>query len=363
MNESPNPAITLKWPENSFEFEYASLSFNQPEKNQYAFFLEGFDNKWSNVGSRRYGKYTNLSGGTYILHVMGSNDNGYWNEEGKSIQISVVPPIWETWWFLGLIILIFSGISYGGFKLRVRSLEKRSRELEIQVKDRTDELMEAYLALKETDLERAVIDERNRLARELHDSVTQSLYSLTLFTEAARHLSEDTGDEKLEGYLGQIGSLGLQALKEMRLLVFELGLHALEDDDLVEAIEKRLKAVEGRTGIDAEIINEGYQHQAPYIETQFFKIAQEALNNALKHAAASTVKVHIRLDGTMLEMEIFDDGVGFNPKSATEGPGMGLKNIQDRVKRMDGELEIESSPNKGTRIKIIINTEGPLTLD
>ncbi len=273
------------------------------------------------------------------------------------VKITVIPPFWGTLWFWGLVVLLFIAASYGGFKLRVSSLEKREQELEIQVKDRTDELMEAYAALKETDLERAVNEERNRLAREMHDSVTQSLYSLTLFTEAARHLSEATGDEKLEGYLGQIGSLGLQALKEMRLLVFELGLHALAEDDLVEALEKRLKAVEGRTGVDAKIINEGYQKQPPYIETQLFRIAQEALNNALKHANASSVEVHFLQDGETLEMEIIDDGIGFEPESLKDGPGMGLKNIKGRVSRMDGKLEINSGPGKGTHLKVTIKTD------
>ena len=346
--------ITLNRPDNHFEFEFSALSFSNPAKNKYAYKLEGFDNNWINIGNRRYGKYTNLPGGEYTLRLIGSNNDGTWNEEGISLRITVIPSVWETWWFWGLIILGFVAVSYGGFKLRVSRLEKREQELEIQVKDRTNELMDAYAALKETDMERAINEERNRLAREMHDSVTQSLYSLTLFTEAARHLSEAAGDEKLEGYLGQIGSLGLQALKEMRLLVFELGLHALEEDNLVEALEKRLKAVEGRTGVDAKVINEGYQKQLPYIETQLFKIAQEALNNALKHAGASSVEVHFRQEVSTLEMEIIDDGVGFKPESKKDGPGMGLKNIKERVSRMDGELEIDSRPGKGTRLKVTI---------
>jgi signal transduction histidine kinase/ligand-binding sensor domain-containing protein len=350
--------VTLKWPDNNFEFEFSALSYSNPRKNLYAYKLEGFDRDWIEIGTRRYGKYTNLAGGTYTLRMIGSNNDGVWNEDGSSVKITVVPPFWGTWLFRGLIIAAVIGASYGGYKLRVRNLEKRSRDLEIQVKDRTDELMKTHAALRETDLERAVLEERNRLARELHDSVTQSLYSLTLFTEAARHLSEAIGDEKLEGYLGQIGNLGLGALKEMRLLVFELGLHALEEDDLVEALEKRLKAVEGRTGVDAKVINEGYQKQPSYIETQLFKIAQEALNNALKHANASSVEVHFLQDGPTLEMEIVDDGVGFEPDSLNDGPGMGLKNIKDRVDRMDGKLEIDSGSGKGTRLKVSIKTDG-----
>jgi two-component system sensor histidine kinase ChiS len=350
--------IRLKWPDNAFEFEYAALSFNQPDKNQYAFYLEGFDKDWNEVDTRRYGQYTNLPGGTYTLHIIGSNNDGVWNEAGISVEITVVPPIWGTWWFRGLIIAAIVGASYGGFKLRVRNLEKRGRELEIQVKDRTDQLMEVETALRETDLEKAVIEERNRLARELHDSVTQSLYSLTLFTEAARHLAEEAKIEKLEGFLGQIGNLGLQALKEMRLLVFELGLHALEEDDVVEALKKRLAAVESRTGVEANVVVKDFKKQSPFIETQLFKIAQEALNNALKHAEASNVEVSFNQAGNVIEMEVVDDGVGFDPDSLSDSPGMGLKNISDRVKLLGGKLEINSTPGEGTRLKVLIRTDG-----
>ena len=100
----------------------------------------------------------------------------------------------------------------------------------------------------------------------------------------------------------------------MRLLVFELRLHALEEDGLVEALEKRLAAVEGRTGVDARVINENLEKQTPFIETQLFHIAQEALNNALKHAEASSVEVKFRQDGSLVELEITDDGIGFEPE-------------------------------------------------
>jgi len=220
--------------------------------------------------------------------------------------------------------------------------------------------MEVQIALKETDLQRAVMEERNRLARELHDSVTQSLYSLTLFTEAARHLAEEAGTDKLEGYLGQIGSLGTQALKEMRLLVFELGLHALAEDDLVEALEKRLKAVEGRTGVEAKVTVRDFERQQPFVETHLFGIAQEALNNAQKHAQATSVEVMFQQDGKMVVMEIIDDGIGFDPESLVDIPGMGLKNIEERVARLDGTLEIVTAPGKGTRLKVLIRTDSPI---
>jgi len=132
--------VTFSWPNNFFGFEFAALSYAQPEDNQYAYMLEGFEESWNYVGARRFGRYTNLPGGTYILRLKGSNNDGIWNEEGVSVTITIVPPFWETWWFRGIIALLLVGSVIGGYRLRVRSIEARSREFENQVANRTKEL-------------------------------------------------------------------------------------------------------------------------------------------------------------------------------------------------------------------------------
>jgi len=109
--------LTLVWPENLFEFEFAALSFAQPGKNQYAYLLEGFDQAWNLIGPRRFGRYTNLPGGTYMLWLKGSNNDRVWNEPGTSIQITVVPPFWETGWFRGTLGLVVIGGLIGGYRL------------------------------------------------------------------------------------------------------------------------------------------------------------------------------------------------------------------------------------------------------
>ena len=346
--------VALKYPDNSFEFEFAALSYSNPENNHYAYMLEGFDTDWIETGTRRYGKYTNLPGGTYTLRMKGSNSDGVWNEDGATLAITVVPPYWGTWWFRGVFLIIMLGLGYGGFRVRVNNLEKRGRELENQVKERTSELVETQNALRQRDLEKAVTDERGRLARDLHDSVTQSLYSLTLFTEAARHMAEETGNDEIEGYVGQIGTIGLQALKEMRLLVFELRPSALDKEGLAQAIRKRLSAVEGRAGVDAKVFADEFPKLTGEIEQEFFRIAQEALNNSIKHAGASSVTVYLRHKDGLIEMEIIDDGIGFDPDNLTDSGGMGLKNIQERTERIGGTVLIKSKPTEGTSIKISI---------
>ena len=366
--------VTFKWPNNSFEFEFAALSFAQPEKNQYAYMLEGFDENWNEIGARRHGQYTNLPGGTYNLRMKGSNNDGVWNELGTSLLIKVIPPFWTTWWFQGISIISFIGLGFYGYRLRVRNIEKKNRELEQLVEKRTTELKNEIdqrtkieEALRIGELEKAVLDERSRLARELHDSVTQSLYSLTLFSEAARHKAEKSGDVEIEQTVNQIGKIGLHALKEMRLLVFELQPPELEKEGLPTAIRRRLEAVEERAGVDAQLVVDDHFNISGKVEQEFFRIVQEALNNSLKHAAASEVIVYLRQKEKCIEMEIKDNGVGFDSKNISKSSGMGLKNIQDRAEKLGGNVTIQSNPGNGTSIKISVdcdrdvkNTQGPL---
>jgi len=211
--------------------------------------------------------------------------------------------------------------------------------------------------------ELAVLQERNRLARELHDSVTQSLYSLTLFTEAARHMVEDLGEENIEQYIGQIGVIGQQALKEMRLLVYEQQPPELKREGLVRTLRKRLEAVEGRAGVEAHLEVDEYVSLPGDIEQNLFRIAQEALNNALKHAAAGSVVIYLRqLNGT-IEMEIIDDGIGFNPNALPDHGGMGLNSIRERAENIGGTMTILSHPDEGTSVKVSVQEKQLTTSD
>jgi signal transduction histidine kinase/streptogramin lyase len=132
--------VVLVWPENSFEFEFAALSYSQPNKNRYAYKLEGFDTNWHFIGTKRDGRYTNLPGGDYTLLLKGSNSDGIWNETPVRINVTVVPPFWQTTWFrvalsVGLIVIVA-----GGFKLRTKTIQDRNRALERLVKERTHAL-------------------------------------------------------------------------------------------------------------------------------------------------------------------------------------------------------------------------------
>ncbi len=685
--------VTLEWPNNYFDFEFASLDFFQPEQNLYAYKLDGFEEDWNYIGTKRFGRYTNLPGGTYSLLLKGSNNDGVWNEAGASVQITVVPPFWEMWWFRGAFLLIVAAVGISLYSLRVRTLERRSRELAKEVEERTrsldqrtkeleqrnleterqkkelsalyhadeqllsqlelDEVLQTLVntavdilrsdkgglmvwdrekeqlrvtasqgfhqetirrvsvaagegiagrvaitgepiivndvdaddrvtreivdvegirsfmqvpikvgdevfgvfsadytephtfnereerllvllaqraaiaienarlyedardrlaqitALQETlraiastlDLDRlvkliiehattllqadggivnlvnwenngdevfaaigildytvgmlsplegslsgwvtlhnqavisnnlkedkrvdqdgmpfivreqmtsaavapltiknqvigtlvvvgtetgkkefvqseldllvmfanqaalaienarlyeqaqqlAVVEERQRLARELHDSVTQAIYGMTLYTEAmARHLT--SGDiDMASGQLEELSATAQEALREMRLLIFQLRPPDLEQDGLITVLRTRLEAVEVRAGLET-VFNVPTEVRLPLeIEEGLYRIAQEALNNALKHASAQSITVSLIINEPMVTLEISDDGIGFDPVAGLEDAGLGMDGMYERAEQLGGKLIVESTPGTGTTIRV-----------
>jgi len=132
--------ITLGWPNNNFAFEIAALSFAEPGRNQYAYKLEGFDKDWNYVEASREGRYTNLAGGTYTLRFMGTNNDGIWNESDQAIQITVIPPFWQTWTFRILITFTIVALGIIAYRVRVHSIESQNLQLESTVRERTSAL-------------------------------------------------------------------------------------------------------------------------------------------------------------------------------------------------------------------------------
>jgi signal transduction histidine kinase len=351
--------ITIRWPENSFEFGFAALSYTQPEKNQYAYMLEGFDKDWIYLGSQRFGRYTNLNGGTYTLRLKGSNNDEVWNEAGTSIEVTVVPPFWVTGWFRGIIALLLLAGGVIAYRLRIRYLETRSQDLEKQVAERTAELQheidQRYKVednLRQHEREKAIIEERNRLARELHDSVTQSLYGMTLFAEAAARQLDTGLVPPAADNLRKLSQTAKNALEEMRLLIFEMRPPILEEEGLAAALQARLEAVEGRIGLTTQLRLEGEGDLPPGIQEGLYRIALEALNNTLKHAQASCVTISLIQEPKLTVLRIVDDGVGFDFDSAQKSGGLGLIGMKERAEQFGGQLTVKSELGKGTTVQV-----------
>jgi signal transduction histidine kinase len=203
----------------------------------------------------------------------------------------------------------------------------------------------------------AAIAERHRLSRELHDSVTQSLYSVSMYAEAAARLL-DTGDMVTAAeHLRELRTTAQEALREMRLLIFELRPPALEKIGLAAALQARLEAVEVRGGMQTELQVEGEQDSkclARAAEDELYHIAQEALNNILKHSNAQHVWVHLQFTEARVFLVIRDDGVGFMPAAVGNGGGLGLAGLRERAEKIGACLQINSMLGTGTEIRVIV---------
>lgn len=196
----------------------------------------------------------------------------------------------------------------------------------------------------------AILEERQRLARELHDSVTQSLYSLTLFAEAGRELAGQGDLEAVLHQLARIGATAQQSLKEMRLLLYELRPVALEQDGLAGALRRRLEMVEKRSGVEARLFSDELIELPAPVEEALYRVALEALNNALKHAFASAVQVKLCARGGQIELEVSDNGQGFAPLTPPHAGGLGLIGMRERMEKLGGMLLIYSSLGNGTTV-------------
>jgi signal transduction histidine kinase len=176
-----------------------------------------------------------------------------------------------------------------------------------------------------------------------------------LATDTASYRLSQGKTERLGESLAHIAESARQALKDMRLLLYELRLVKLEDIHLEEAIETRLEAVERRTGIQAEIHADRMIDWPPGWQGQAYAVVMEALNNALKHARATAVAVDVsQVDGKIL-VQVDDNGVGFNPNN--RGGGIGLKSMAERAELLGGSLTIDSEPGKGTHIRLCLDTD------
>jgi signal transduction histidine kinase len=203
----------------------------------------------------------------------------------------------------------------------------------------------------------AVIEERQRLARELHDSVTQALYTVSLYADAARLALSAGKQEVAADNLRELRSMAREAMLDMRLLVFELRPPILEKEGLVVALQARLDAVETRSGVHTEFQVEGESSRLTHpVEEAIYRIVQETLTNVVKHAQAQHVKVYLRFSDHLFCLKVEDDGVGFDLDAAQLRGGLGLRTMQERVQRIGGNLSLASTAGKGTTLRVEIET-------
>lgn len=198
----------------------------------------------------------------------------------------------------------------------------------------------------------AMLAERQRLARDLHDSVTQTLYAIEVFSNAIQRALALGKTDNIKNNINEIQELSRSALADMRLLIFELQPEILDEKGLAAALRERLNLVEARAGFSTSYRVEGERSVPPSTESELYAIAKEALNNILKHSKADNVGVILELKEFRVCMTIFDDGIGFDTSNADQIAGIGLRSMQERVANCKGAFYLKSSEGHGTTVKV-----------
>jgi signal transduction histidine kinase/ligand-binding sensor domain-containing protein len=340
------PEIVLRWPYNYFEFEFTALSYADPAQNRYAYRLDKFDADWVDSGSFNFGRYTNLPGGTYTLHIKGSNNDGVWNETGTSVKVTVVPAIWQTWWFRGGLALLVLGGVFVAYRLRTRDIQARNRELERQVYARAKEIE----ALFEQTKELAIVEERNRLARDLHDSAKQKAFAaLAQLGVVRRQLQRNP--EAAQKHVEEVENLVYEVIQELSFLIQEMYPLALEEKGLVTILREYVYEWEHRNNIHV-MLEVQHQRRLPLqVEQALYRIVQESLANIARHSHASEVTIRLNYNQDTVELAVDDNGRGFDLEQ--KPGGVGLRSMQERAKLIGGQMAIESTPGNGTHIQVL----------
>jgi len=331
--------ISLDYNDNFFSFEFASLDLTASSKNEYAYKLEGYDKEWIYSGKIRYAAYTNVDPGEYILKVKASNNDRSWNEAGIKIRLIITPPFWRTLWFRIIAVIIFLSLVIYFYKRRTNQLK---REVAIQQKF-SKQLIESQE------------NERKRIASELHDGLGQNLLIISNLAQIGLRNSDIDFSKK---QLSSITENAQESIEEVRRIAHNLHPYQLDELGLSSALQSMLKKLSNTTSLNLSTYIEhidGYIKSDQYIH--LFRVVQEGMNNIIKHANAQNVVISISKLENTIQIIIKDDGKGMDdyPEDKEKKPsGFGLQKIRERIKVLNGNLSIDSSPLKGTTIKILI---------
>lgn len=323
--------LTLPAHTENLRITFSVLSLTKPERVDAKIRMRGLDNNWRDVGQQRDVSYSHLGPGNYHFDVIGANGDGVWNKVGKSIEFSIRPAFYQTLWFAALCACLAALALWQAFAFRVRQVNHRLRVR-----------LEARHA------------ERERIARDLHDTLLQSFPGLLLKMQAeVDRLPEDAVERRLLN----------QTLDQARAIIVESRdqvsrLRSTEYDDLAELLSALAKEHAGQLGMRLNMSVEGRERNLKkemFEEASF--IMKEAMSNAYEHSGGDLLTVHLNYRPDVLLLEVRDNGSGIDPAilEAGEKPGhWGLMGMRERAKQMSAKLTIESQPGNGTRVTLCI---------
>jgi signal transduction histidine kinase/ligand-binding sensor domain-containing protein len=320
------------------QIDYTALSLAAPEKVRFKFKLEGQDTVWREVVNDRSVQYSNLGPRDYRFRVIASNNSGIWNEQGDALQFSIEPAYYQTAWFRVLCAAGGLGLMWAGYQLRVRQL---NHQFEMTLEAR--------------------VSERTRIARELHDTLLQSLHGLLLRFQMASYLLPDRPAEAKANLESAIQKTA-QAITEGRDAVQGLRSSTVDRKELAAAIStlgaELAAAPGGHPAPTFHVTVEGEPRPLqPILRDDIYKITAEALRNAFRHAEARTVDVEIRYDAAQFRLRVQDDGNGFDasrlPRQEAAGH-YGVPGMRERAELMGGTLTVWSKEGEGTAVELCV---------
>ncbi|WP_165420176.1 sensor histidine kinase [Edaphobacter modestus] len=313
-------------------FEYIGLSFVAPSRVRYRYRLEGFDKQWTEAGSRRTAFYTNLPAGKYRFLVQAANNDGLWNERGAELSFSIRPPFYRTPWFLLLAIALLAGLIVLIYRLRLRRVRSQFT---------------------------AVLAERTRVAREIHDTLAQSFVGVSVQLELTTQLLAHQQNEAARKQLDQTRAYVREGIAEARRSIWDLRA-ATAQNTLPTRLSQLAESFESKSLKLPIQIGGTYRPLDPAMENEILRIAQEALTNVSRHAQATSVTVSLNYEPDRLTLVIVDNGLGFSPQDAERFSAhghFGLQGMRERAQHIGAQLAVISCPGEGTQIKLTLSLD------
>jgi signal transduction histidine kinase len=311
--------VQLKYFQNYFSFDFTALNFSQNETITYAYKLEGFDKDWTYSNTRHYASYTNVPGGNYTFRIKAKAGDSNWQERQLKFTLNIATAWYKQWWFYLVASFIILVLFYTIYTYRINQLVKMQKM-------------------------------RTRIAGELHDEVGSVLTSIAYYSELAK-MEPGSNNSRIKTLLDKIGGSSRKTVNSMNEIVWFIN----PKNDSSEQLLRRMKivAVEliAERNISYDInFDELLNHVKLTMEQRrnIYLIFKEAVNNAVKYADCSHIKLILTLHNNILVMEIDDNGKGFN--ETTNNYGNGIYNMQDRAKEMHASISISSKENLGTTI-------------
>jgi len=334
------PGVGLRLPAltRDIEIDYTALSFVVPQKVRFRYKLEGRDTTWQEPGTRRQAFYSDLRPRKYRFRIIACNNDGLWNEQGATLDFSVAPAWYQTNWFRVACVVVFLVLLWGIYRLRVQQLQ---HQFAIGLEAR--------------------VNERTRIARDLHDTLLQSFHGLILRFQAATNLLPERPVEAKQRFETAIDQAA-QAITEGRDAVQGLRSSTVETNDLAMAIS----ALGEELAADGTIADSALFRMAvegtprnlhPILRDEVYRIAGETLRNAFRHAQARQIEVEIHYDARQFRFRVRDDGKGIDPEILGEHPRpghFGLHGMRERAKIVGGQLDVWSELDSGTEVELSI---------